>query len=331
MSEPGEDFTGGEFVLTEQRPRMQSRAAVVPLRQGDAVVFAVHHRPVQGTRGIYRVDLRHGVSTRALRPSPHARHHLPRRGLIPPAIDARPVRATTAAIWRWPRAPMLLRGFARPDEAALLGGDRGRRGGRTLPPHGDAGRLPHVGRDDQLRRGRLGHRSLRLSLRRRSIRTAASRGRRCRRSFADLATRAAAAAGFPGFVPDACLINRYEPGARLSLHQDRNERDFAAPDRLGLARPAGDLPVRRAEAHGPAAAGAARPRRRRRLGRPGAPDLPRRHAARRRRASDDRAAPPQPDLPPGVVASASDERGFKPAGAAPAGWRPGSAPARPSG
>lgn len=62
LSEPERDFTGGEFVLTEQRPRMQSRAAVVPLRQGDAVVFAVHHRPVQGTRGTYRVNLRHGVS-----------------------------------------------------------------------------------------------------------------------------------------------------------------------------------------------------------------------------------------------------------------------------
>ena len=62
LSEPGEDFTGGEFVLTEQRPRMQTRAEVVPLRQGDAVAFAVHHRPVQGTRGAYRVNLRHGVS-----------------------------------------------------------------------------------------------------------------------------------------------------------------------------------------------------------------------------------------------------------------------------
>jgi uncharacterized protein len=62
LSEPGKDFTGGEFVLTEQRPRMQSRAEVVPLRQGDAVAFAVHHRPVQGTRGAYRVNLRHGVS-----------------------------------------------------------------------------------------------------------------------------------------------------------------------------------------------------------------------------------------------------------------------------
>jgi hypothetical protein len=62
LSEPGRDFSGGEFVMTEQRPRMQSRAEVVPLRQGDAVVFAVHHRPVQGTRGVYRVNLRHGVS-----------------------------------------------------------------------------------------------------------------------------------------------------------------------------------------------------------------------------------------------------------------------------
>jgi hypothetical protein len=62
LSEPGRDFTGGEFVLTEQRPRMQSRPEVVPLRQGDGVVFAVHHRPVAGTRGTYRVNLRHGVS-----------------------------------------------------------------------------------------------------------------------------------------------------------------------------------------------------------------------------------------------------------------------------
>src|SRR5262245_20650840 len=62
LSEPGDDFSGGEFVLTEQRPRMQSRAEVVPLRQGEAVVFPVHHRPVRGMRGVYRVSMRHGVS-----------------------------------------------------------------------------------------------------------------------------------------------------------------------------------------------------------------------------------------------------------------------------
>lgn len=62
LSEPGRDFEGGEFVLTEQRPRMQSRVMVVPLKQGDGVVFAVNSRPVAGTRGTYRVTMRHGVS-----------------------------------------------------------------------------------------------------------------------------------------------------------------------------------------------------------------------------------------------------------------------------
>jgi len=62
LSEPERDFTGGEFVLTEQRPRMQSRAEVVPLRRGDAVVFSVRYRPMQGARGVYRVNMRHGVS-----------------------------------------------------------------------------------------------------------------------------------------------------------------------------------------------------------------------------------------------------------------------------
>jgi hypothetical protein len=62
LSEPQRDFTGGEFVLTEQRPRMQSRVEVVPLSRGDAVVFAVRDRPVRGTRGTYRVTMRHGVS-----------------------------------------------------------------------------------------------------------------------------------------------------------------------------------------------------------------------------------------------------------------------------
>jgi uncharacterized protein len=62
LSAPQHDFTGGEFVLTEQRPRMQSRAEVVPLTQGDGVIFPVYHRPVQGTKGFYRVNMRHGVS-----------------------------------------------------------------------------------------------------------------------------------------------------------------------------------------------------------------------------------------------------------------------------
>src|SRR5512138_1969019 len=62
LSQPGRDFEGGELVMTEQRPRMQSRPMVLPLGQGDAAVIAVHHRPVRGSRGVYRVNLRHGVS-----------------------------------------------------------------------------------------------------------------------------------------------------------------------------------------------------------------------------------------------------------------------------
>jgi uncharacterized protein len=62
LSEPERDFTGGEFLLVEQRPRAQSRAEIVPLRQGDAAIFPVHHRPARGTKGPYRLTMRHGVS-----------------------------------------------------------------------------------------------------------------------------------------------------------------------------------------------------------------------------------------------------------------------------
>jgi hypothetical protein len=62
LNEPGADFTGGEFIMVEQRPRAQSRAIVVPLRQGEAVIFPVHHRPGVGGRGPYRLTMRHGVS-----------------------------------------------------------------------------------------------------------------------------------------------------------------------------------------------------------------------------------------------------------------------------
>jgi hypothetical protein len=62
LSAPGTDFSGGEFVLVEQRPRAQSRPLVVPLAQGECVIFPVHHRPVRGVRGVHRVTMRHGVS-----------------------------------------------------------------------------------------------------------------------------------------------------------------------------------------------------------------------------------------------------------------------------
>ena len=82
LSAPGGDFDGGEFLLVEQRPRMQSKGEVVPLGQGDAVIFAVNHRPVAGSRGFYRVDDAARRQPPALGRALHARHHLPRRGVI---------------------------------------------------------------------------------------------------------------------------------------------------------------------------------------------------------------------------------------------------------
>ena len=115
LSQPGADFTGGEFVLTEQRPRMQSRAEVVPLRQGEAVIFPVHHRPVQGTRGVYRVNMRHGVSRIRAGQPPHAGRHLPRRevaGPPRPCLAGRRRRlAARAACRSAKQKPRLAAGF----------------------------------------------------------------------------------------------------------------------------------------------------------------------------------------------------------------------------
>ena len=189
LSEPERDFTGGEFVLTEQRPRMQSRAEVVPLRQGDAAVFAVHHRPVQGTRGVYRVNLRHGVSrcapgsaTRSAsssttRPEPLGAQE--RCCSMPTPSEPAAARAARA------RRDVCCAASPRAEAPALLGGRiDADRASRAVSPHGHAGRLAHVGRDDQLRRARLGHRPQRLSLRRGRPGDAAGPGRRCPTSFA---------------------------------------------------------------------------------------------------------------------------------------------------
>ena len=124
---------------------------------------------------------------------------------------------------------VLLRGRALPVERTAARRHRPHRRAGAVPAHGHARRLPDVGGDDQLRQRRLGHRPHGLSLRCARSATAARRGRRCRTSSWTLARDAAADAGFAGFVPDACLINRYEPGTRLSLHQDKDERDYAHP------------------------------------------------------------------------------------------------------
>jgi hypothetical protein len=108
----GSLFTGGEFVLTEQRPRMQSGVEVVPFCQGDAVAFAVYNRPVHGSRGNYRVNLRHGVSRVRFRHAAHRRNYLPRRDLTADASIAARHRfshVTRRAALQRNQAPLLLR------------------------------------------------------------------------------------------------------------------------------------------------------------------------------------------------------------------------------
>ena len=123
---------------------------------------------------------------------------------------------------------VVLRGFAR--AAARAAARRGRTDRRrgAVPQHDHPRRVSDVGGDDQLRPSRLGDRPQRVSLRIPRPETGRP-GRRCQRLFRELAADAAEAAGFPAFEPDACLLNRYEPGTRLSLHRDENERDLTAP------------------------------------------------------------------------------------------------------
>ena len=120
-------------------------------------------------------------------------------------------------------------------------------------------------------------------------------------AFCDLAYRAAMRASFADFAPDVCLLNRYERGARMALHQDRDERAFDAPIvSVSLGLPATFLfgGATRSE---PRAASRAAPRRRRRLGRTRAPPLPRHHAAAKRQPPHDRPHPPQFNAPPSIL------------------------------
>jgi alkylated DNA repair dioxygenase AlkB len=143
--------------------------------------------------------------------------------------DARPVRRSStrearAAGPRRLRAPRLRPALRRRTAA----GHRHARATRAVPPPRHAGRLHHVGRAHQLRRAGLDQRPPRLPLQRHRPRQRPALAAHAR-AFARLACEAASAAGFDGFAPDACLVNRYAPGARLSLHQDKDEHDYGAP------------------------------------------------------------------------------------------------------
>src|SRR6185312_13915105 len=220
LSAPGRDFSGGEFVLTEQRPRMQSRIEVVPLRQGDAVLFAVHQRQLPGEHAPR-------CQPRAPRPSPHAWHHLPRRRMISADLFA----ATPAPARRDEplcEGAMVLRGFALASEAELL---------QALDAIMAQAPFRHLVTPGGLRMsvamtnaGPLGWVSDRRGYRYDPIDPDSGRPWPPMPAvFLQLADAAAAHVGFTGFVPDACLLNRYEAGARLSLHQDRDERDLGQP------------------------------------------------------------------------------------------------------
>ena len=210
-------------------------------QQGDAVIFAVHHRPVQGARHLPRQHAPRREPA-ALRRSAHARHHLPRR-----EMSRRPNTAST------PRPRSLSRRSRRADRghatparcccAVSFGGEAPallraieRIAAAPVPPHDDARRLRHVGGDDQLRQGglvtdRRGYRYARIDPLTEKPWPAMPK------PFTDLAARAAAAAGFGGFAPDACLINRYEPGARrcIRTRTSATSREPIVSVSLGLA------------------------------------------------------------------------------------------------
>ena len=188
------------------------------------------------------------------------------RGLTPTSSTARHAPARAARRRRGPAARLRLTDGAARCSTAVAG----RRGG-ALPPYGHARRLQHVGRDDQLRRARLGLGPLRLPLRRGRPRERAATGRTCRAVPRPRPARRRRA-GFEGFAPDACLVNRYVPGAKLACTRTGTSAIRAPIVSVSLGAP-GRVPVRRREEERAAAPRTARPRRRRRVGRAGAPAL----------------------------------------------------------